>query len=135
MADSKQIILPVTGMTCANCALTIHKYLEKQGMKDVRVNAMGGDVSFEINGNKKEEDLAKGNLFATGLVAGGALAGVIVAILSVNESISSGLGKVNAEEKLTESLGVDGYKWLAVAFFALMGFILYRVAISKRKTE
>jgi OPT family oligopeptide transporter len=81
----------------------------------------------------EEEDLAKGNLFATGLVAGGALAGVIVAILSVNEKISSGLGKVSAEENLKESLGGEGYKWLGVAFFALMGFILYRVAISKRK--
>ncbi len=84
----------------------------------------------------EEEDLAKGNLFATGLVAGGALAGVIVAILSVNERISAGLQNVNAEEKLSSPgfLGVEGYKWLGVAFFALMGFILYRVAISKRKT-
>jgi len=83
----------------------------------------------------EEEDLAKGNLFATGLVAGGALAGVIVAILSVNEKVSAGLGKVSAEENLTTSLGPEGYKWLGVAFFALMGFILYRVAISKRKTS
>jgi len=82
----------------------------------------------------EEEDLAKGNLFATGLVAGGALMGVIVAILSVNEKVSAGLGKVNTEESLTGFLGGEGYKWLGVAFFALMGFILYRVAISKRKT-
>jgi putative OPT family oligopeptide transporter len=81
-----------------------------------------------------EEDLAKGNLFATGLVAGGALMGVIVAMLSVNEKVSAGLGKVNAEHGITQSLGGEGYKWLGVAFFALMGFMLYRVAISKRKT-
>jgi putative OPT family oligopeptide transporter len=82
----------------------------------------------------EEEDLAKGNLFATGLVAGGALAGVIVAILSVSERVSAGLGKVNAENGITQSLGGEGYQWLGVAFFALMGLILYRVAISKRKT-
>ena len=85
------------------------------------------------NNLPEEEDLAKGNLFATGLVAGGALAGVIVAILSVNEKISTGLEKVNAGNGITQSLGADGYKWLGVAFFALMGFILYRVAVSKRK--
>ena len=81
----------------------------------------------------EEEDLAKGNLFATGLVAGGALAGVIVAILSVNDKVNAGLEKVSAEPGLTRSLGGEGYKWLGVAFFALMGLILYRVAISKRK--
>jgi Cu+-exporting ATPase len=50
----------VDGMTCANCALTIHKYLEKEGMKEVKVNAIGGDVSFEINGVHTKEELAKG---------------------------------------------------------------------------
>src|SRR6185295_18178390 len=50
----------VEGMTCSNCALTIHKFLEKQGMKDVKVNAIGGDVSFEINGLRTKEELAKG---------------------------------------------------------------------------
>jgi len=81
----------------------------------------------------EEEDLAKGNLFATGLVAGGALAGVIVAILSVNDKVSASLEKVTAEPGLTQALGGEGYKWLGVAFFAVMGLILYRVAISKRK--
>ena len=50
----------VEGMTCANCALTIHKYLEREGMKEVKVNAMGGDVSFEMNGTHKKEQLVKG---------------------------------------------------------------------------
>jgi len=52
----------VEGMTCANCALTIHKYLEKEGSKEVKVNAIGGDVSFELNGGQTKEQLAKGLL-------------------------------------------------------------------------
>ena len=28
----------VDGMTCTNCALTINRYLDKQGLKDVKVN-------------------------------------------------------------------------------------------------
>src|SRR6188474_1098723 len=47
--------------------------------------------------NPEEEDLGKGNLFATGLVAGGAIAGVVVAILSASDSVNKGLAKVNAE--------------------------------------
>ncbi|HEX2848510.1 MAG TPA: oligopeptide transporter, OPT family [Chitinophagaceae bacterium] len=82
----------------------------------------------------EEEDLGKGNLFATGLVAGGALAGVLVAFLSASDPISKGLAKINAEHGLVSSLGAEGYKWLGVAFFALMGFILYRIAVSKKKT-
>jgi P-type Cu+ transporter len=50
----------VEGMTCSNCALTIHKFLEKQGLKDVKVNAIGGDVSFEMTDARTKEELAKG---------------------------------------------------------------------------
>ena len=81
----------------------------------------------------EEEDLGKGNLYATGLVAGGAVAGVIVAFLSASDPISRGLAKINTEHGLTGALGTEGYKWLGVLFFALMGFVLYRVAISKKK--
>ncbi len=82
-----------------------------------------------------EEDLGKGNLFATGLVAGGALAGVIVAFLSASDPISKGLAKVNTEHGITETFGGEAYKWLGVAFFAFMGFVLYRIAITKKKNN
>lgn len=83
----------------------------------------------------EEEDLGKGNLFATGLVAGGAIAGVVVAFLSASDSINEGLKKVNAEHGLTKALGDgQGYMYLGVAFFALMGFVLYRVAMGKNKS-
>ncbi|MBL0181324.1 MAG: cadmium-translocating P-type ATPase [Chitinophagaceae bacterium] len=50
----------VEGMTCTNCALTINKYLEKEGLKDVKVNFIGGEISFEINKTKSKNQLAKG---------------------------------------------------------------------------
>lgn len=58
---------------------------------------------------KADEDLGKGSLFATGLIAGGALAGVIVALLSVNDSVYKGLAKISAEHGLVKSLGEGGY--------------------------
>lgn len=36
----------VEGMDCANCALTISKYLTKEGMSEVRINIIDGQVSF-----------------------------------------------------------------------------------------
>ena len=50
----------VDGMTCANCALTIRKYLENQGQQNVKVNPIGGDVSFEIAETTLPEKLKKG---------------------------------------------------------------------------
>src|SRR2546423_6767808 len=50
----------VDGMTCANCALTINKYLQNQGAKNVSINAIGGDVSFDLIENKSPQQLAKG---------------------------------------------------------------------------
>jgi len=83
------------------------------------------------NEKKDDEDLGKGSLFATGLVAGGALAGVIVALLSVNENISNSLANINLEHTLTEMLGTEGYHLLGFGFFVLLGVILYRVATRK----
>jgi OPT family oligopeptide transporter len=87
----------------------------------------------KITVSPEEEDLGKGNLFATGLVAGGALAGVLVAFLFANDSIRTTLEKWSAEHGISDALGSEGYKWLGVAFFALMGFFLYRIATRKKK--
>jgi OPT family oligopeptide transporter len=84
-----------------------------------------------ISLSAEEEDLGKGNLFATGLVAGGALAGVLVAILSVNDNITAGLQRINAEHGLSAALGETGYYLLGVAFFAVMGLVLYRIATGR----
>ncbi len=80
---------------------------------------------------QEDEELGKGSLYATGLVAGGALAGVIVAILSVNETVANTLKNVNAEHGITASLGVGGYQALGAIFFLIMGVVLYRIAMKK----
>jgi hypothetical protein len=100
-----------------------------RGIVELREKRKGIKVAPE------EEDLGKGNLFATGLVAGGALAGVIVAFLSAFESTNAGLQKVSVEHGLTKAIGEQGYKYLGVAFFALMAFTLYRVAIGKTRRD
>lgn len=50
----------VDGMTCANCALTVNKYLQQQGATNVAVSPIDGDVSFELNEAKTKDQLAKG---------------------------------------------------------------------------
>ena len=50
----------VDGMHCANCALTINKYLQKQGASNVSVNPIDGNVAFEIGEPSATEKLAEG---------------------------------------------------------------------------
>jgi OPT family oligopeptide transporter len=80
---------------------------------------------------KQDEELGRGSLFATGLIAGGALAGVVVALLSVNDNVFNWLKSISAEHGLTQVLGVGGYSLLGVAFFTAMGIMLYRIGIKK----
>ncbi|HEX5653117.1 MAG TPA: cation-translocating P-type ATPase [Chitinophagaceae bacterium] len=50
----------VEGMDCNTCAINIHKYLEKQGMKNVKVNFATGDVIFDTDNKIAEEKLSQG---------------------------------------------------------------------------
>ena len=52
--------MKVVGMSCTNCALSINKYLEKEGLKNVKVNFIGGDVSFDKDANVPKEKIKKG---------------------------------------------------------------------------
>lgn len=56
----EKVTWKVDGMTCANCALTINKFLEKQGMQQIRVNPIDGDVSFELIEGTDKNRLKKG---------------------------------------------------------------------------
>jgi putative OPT family oligopeptide transporter len=78
-----------------------------------------------------DDELGKGSLFATGLVAGGALAGVVIALLSVNQSVTDALATISAEHGLSAVLGGAGYQLLGVGCFALMGAVLFFFARKK----
>lgn len=47
-------------MHCANCALTINKFLQNKGAKNVSVNAIDGDISFEVVEKEKPGEIARG---------------------------------------------------------------------------
>jgi len=96
-----------------------------RGMVD-QIKKRRGDIARE-----GEEDLEKGNLFATGLVAGGALMGVIFAFLNIPDRVVVWLKKISLEPALLKSLGEPGYFLLGILFFALMGWALYRSGLKK----
>ncbi len=100
----------------------------------------GGAIKGIVNWREKnkvktaeEEEIAPGNLFATGLVAGGAIAGVIVAILMVIPAVRDNLSKVNVEPLFVSWFGNNGYEILGVLFFLFMGYVLYNIGIKKQE--
>lgn len=105
-----------------------------------------GDASANVGKHSEaDEELSKGSLFATGLVAGGALAGVVVALLSVDERVAEFLKKVSQEARigdmmapLVRAMGVTGeqaahagYQLFGVFCFAVLGAILFGFARKK----
>jgi putative OPT family oligopeptide transporter len=82
-----------------------------------------GTVSAE------DTELSKGNLFATGLVAGGALMGVIAAIMVV--TLPGLMTALNSEHAMVNIFGEGGYQVLGALFFIAMMGLLYRIATKK----
>jgi OPT family oligopeptide transporter len=97
--------------------------------------AIRGIVDRKEKGKARaeEEDLSKGNLFATGLVAGGAIAGVVIAFLSAFDGTNNFLKKITLEESLTSAMGTNGYFLLGTLMFFAMAWLLYRTAMSKQQ--
>lgn len=94
-------------------------------------------VKERRNGKLKEgeDDLQTGNLFATGLVAGGSLMGVIFAFLGVNEAIAGKMEKVSVQGWLIKVLSENGYFLLGTLLFGMMGWMLYKIAMKKSDIE
>ena len=104
-----------------------------------------GGKKAKSDHNEADDELGKGNLFATGLVAGGALAGVVIALLSVNEGVKKTLDAFSAEAHLSSALsglvqmlgvaeanaGHVGYQLFGVLCFAIMGAVLFTFAQRK----
>lgn len=90
------------------------------------------EIKNKKKGIQEDDELGKGSLFSTGLVAGGALMGVIYAFLMAFESTATPVSKLNLEHSLTEALGDSGYQLLGFIFFIIMGLVLYRIAVSDK---
>ncbi len=92
-------------------------------------------VAKRKGGAAEDAELGGGSLMATGLVAGGALTGVVVALLNVNDGINKFLAEhFDLEPALTRVLGHGGFQLLGVACFLGLGVLLYRASQKPQPT-
>ncbi len=101
----------------------------------------GGIVKWLVDRRNKskeaDSDIGPGALFSSGLIAGGAITGIIIAILI---GIKTGVGAdgktISLADRLNTGIG-DGMGAIgdlaALGFFVLLAFILYKIAIDKTK--
>lgn len=62
----EKVTWKVEGMTCSNCALSVNKVLQKQGMQHIAVNPLSGDVFFETALVNENVEKAKKNIESLG---------------------------------------------------------------------
>ncbi len=130
------VFISVTMELCGvrSLAFAVGAYLPISTTLPIFIGGVIRWVADRKNGVKEEEaggeqELGPGNLFSTGLVAGGALAGVFVAILTAK--FEDQVKSLSIEEKVVGALGAGGYQLLGVAAFALMGSALLYIATRK----
>jgi P-type Cu+ transporter len=106
----EKVQLKVEGMHCANCALTINKYLQKKGAANITVNPIDGDVSFEIIEGDGKQQLAQG-------------------IESLGYKVQSA-EKTKKKKSLTAFLGDDIHRfWFCLPFTLLLMLHMFGVHI------
>jgi len=102
---------------------------------------IGGLVKWFVDSRKKdakeESEIGPGALFSSGLIAGGAITGIIIAILiGTNVGTDANGRAINVIDLLNtglgESLGAVG-DLVSLILFAALGIILYKFAMSKEE--
>jgi putative OPT family oligopeptide transporter len=96
-------------------------------------------------GGHGESEVSSGMLYSTGLVAGGSLTGVLIALLSGVEKtvvVDGQSRKVSLIQYVLDSVGIHGWERLGgmadligIAFFAGLCFLLLRAARQRLETE
>jgi OPT family oligopeptide transporter len=129
------VALAVTVELCGvkSLSFAVGAYLPLSTTAPIFVGGLVRALADRVRGGEaaETEELGPGNLFATGLVAGGAVAGVAVAILGAKQSWATAVERLSIEHKLVGALGFGAYELLGLACYAVMAAVLLRVALRR----
>jgi putative OPT family oligopeptide transporter len=128
------VVVQLCGVS--SLAWAVGAYLPISTTFPIFVGGLMRALGDRLRGKKEASEVSSGMLYSTGLVAGGSIAGILIAVLA------SVMIEVDGKEKsLTRVLGIGhGYQerlgspWtdlIAVAAFAVLCYLLVRTALRK----
>jgi putative OPT family oligopeptide transporter len=116
-------------------SFAVGAYLPLSTTAPIFVGGMVKAFADKMSGVREESEVSSGMLYSTGLVAGGSLTGVLIALLSgVGKTTSDGQ-TVSLIQYVLDTVGIHGWEnlhgWadlIGIAFFAGLCFLLLRAA-------
>jgi putative OPT family oligopeptide transporter len=119
-------------------SFAVGAYLPLSTTAPIWVGGLMKALADRLTGKKDESEISSGMLYSTGLVAGGSLTGIAIALLSSipKTVIENGVEKqISFIQFLTDSLGVHGWESLGggadligLIMFGVLSFLLVRAA-------
>jgi hypothetical protein len=132
------VVVELCGIRSLSFAVGV--YLPLSTTAPIFIGGMMKALVDRLQGAKEESELSPGMLYSTGLVAGGSLTGVLIAILSgiAIASATAPNGKVSLIQYIQDAVHVHGWENLGaladligIVMFGVLCFLLLRVARQK----
>jgi putative OPT family oligopeptide transporter len=133
------VVIELCGIRSLSFAVGV--YLPLSTTLPIFIGGMLKLLVDHIKGEKEESEVSPGMLYSTGLVAGGSLTGVAIAILSgipVTETIEGVSKKISLMASVQNKVGVHGWEHLGamadiigLIAFAVLCVLLVRTALKK----
>ncbi|MFL6212332.1 MAG: OPT family oligopeptide transporter [Blastocatellia bacterium] len=126
------VVVELCGIRSLSFAVGV--YLPLSTTAPIFIGGMLKALVDRVQGAKGESELSPGMLYSTGLVAGGSLTGVVIAVLG-GIAVTAATGKVSLIQYIQDAVHVHGWENLGaladligIVMFGLLCFLLYRVA-------
>ncbi len=118
-------------------SFAVGAYLPLSTTAPIFVGGMMKALVDKVSGKKEESEVSSGMLYSTGLVAGGSLTGIAIALLS-GIGITVAAKEMPLIQYILDAVGVHGWEHLGgwadligLCFFALLCVLLVRTAMKK----
>jgi putative OPT family oligopeptide transporter len=122
-------------------SFAVGAYLPLSTTMPIFIGGMMKSLADKLTGSKGESEVSSGMLYSTGLVAGGSLTGIAIALLSgiPKTAMVDGVEKeVSLMQWILDGIGIHGWEHLGafadligVAMFGLLCYLLIRAAREK----
>jgi putative OPT family oligopeptide transporter len=130
------VVIELCGVRSLSFA--VGAYLPLSTTAPIFVGGMMKVLADKITGQKEDSEVSSGMLYSTGLVAGGSLTGVLIALLNGVETTNAQGQSISLIQSILDAVGIHGWEnlggWadmIGLVFFSGLCFLLIRAAREK----